>query len=234
MMRLTKRFLSLVAAIGGLLAALGIAGQATAGGYAHAFRWYQPDTVALKVCVADMARVLMAANDKIAGPYGTGSAVIADEKIHFNGRGDEAEEAFLFPGKLDRNECRTMRDPYDAAVTACLLVARDHFPPGLLGIESDGQWSTGDWDRGRRLYQQVLGRQPLNPISETDEVAPDVPPGQFGAANRPEEWTPLPVSLWWGSWWRSFGCLFALIPRSSLLLREAGSIEFAATPLGRF
>ena len=190
----TRPLAPLVAAAVGMLAAIGVARGVFASGYAQSFRWYQtPDAAKVKACVADMARVLEAANDKIAGPDGTGAPVIADDRIHFNGRGDDAEEAFLFPGKPDRNECRTMREPYDAVVTACLLVARDHFPSEVLGIASDGQWSNGDWDQGRKLYQRIFGRQALKPMPDVNDDALDAAPVPPGVANQPEEWTPLSV-----------------------------------------
>lgn len=221
MTRLTRP-LALAAAVSCALAALSGAREAAAGGYAHSFIWYQkPDAAAAKACVADMARVLAAAKDRIAGPDGTGAPVVAADKVHFNGRGDDAEEAFLFPGKPDRNECRTMREPYDAAVTACLLVARDHFPPEVLGIESDGRWSDGDWDKGRRLYQQIFGRRALDPLTQSDAEAPDAPAPGIGAAGQPEEWTPLSIIVVVGI----FGALVWMFvrPHSAFVITVEGS-----------
>src|SRR5437588_186763 len=74
------------------------------------------------------------------------------------------------------------------AVTACLLAARDHFSPDELKIESDGQWEDGDWNEGAKLYQQVFGRAPANPINRSDE--PPAGPG-IDLPDRPEEWSPL-------------------------------------------
>jgi hypothetical protein len=82
-----------------------------------------------------------------------------------NGIGDGANEPFVFPGELGFNFCKTEGKPYDAVVTACLLVAHDHFPTSVLSIDSDGSYSEGDWEEGIKLYSSVLGRIPRNPIS---------------------------------------------------------------------
>ena len=97
-------------------------------------------------------------------------------------------EPFVFPGRAGFNFCKTNGKLYDAAVTACLLVARDHFSPDELKIDSDGQWEDGDWNAGAKLYQQVLGRAAANPINRSDE--PPAGPG-IDLPDRPEEWGPV-------------------------------------------
>jgi hypothetical protein len=71
---------------------------------------------------------------------------------------------------LGFNFCKTAGKPYDEVVTACLLVARDHFPEDILSIDSDGSWSDGDWQEGTKLYTTVLGRPARNPMSPTARV----------------------------------------------------------------
>src|SRR5262249_61809233 len=68
----------------------------------------------------------------------------------------------VFPGEVGFNRTQTQWTPDDAVVTACLLVARDHFAPSILEIESDGQYDGRYWAAGRALYARVLGRTPKN------------------------------------------------------------------------
>jgi hypothetical protein len=141
-------------------------------GYSHYFTWRKaPDEVRLKACIQDLSRVTAAANESLAGPDGVGSPVVELLKIAFNGRAAEAHEPFLFPGHPGFNFCKTFAKPYDAAVTACLLVARDHFPPDTLEIRSDGDWQ--DWTEGARLYQHVFGRPALSPLSSPAPLGSD-------------------------------------------------------------
>jgi hypothetical protein len=84
--------------------------------------------------------------------------------VDLNGIGDDECEPCVFPGDLGFNFCKTRALPYDAVVTACLLVARDHFPSYELSISSDGSWPD-DWQDGSKLYSAVLGRTPKYPMS---------------------------------------------------------------------
>ncbi len=121
---------------------------------------------------------------------GTAAPVVGERKIEFNGRGKLARQPFVFPGEVDSEDyssCMTFGKPYGAAVAACLLVARDHFPSGQLLITSDDTWGNGDWRQGARLYQQVFGKQPDNPTSWSDEdfsQPPDQPTEDMGLVAR--------------------------------------------------
>jgi hypothetical protein len=139
------------------------------GGYTHYFTWRQkPDGEQLKACLADMQKVVIAAKGLLAGPEGEGSPVLQNAQLQFNGRGEEdSHEPFIFPGQVGFNFCKTQGKPYDAAVVACLLVARDHFPSDVLEIASDGDWNHGDWADGSRLYKSVFDRTPQNPMAST-------------------------------------------------------------------
>ena len=148
-------------------------------GYDHYFTWLQkPDPNALVKCIADMRRVIDARRNLLAGADGEGPPVLESLKLEFNGIGDEAHEPFVFPGTIIHdppipgvpsgfNSCKTQWKPYDEVVTACLLVARDYFPPSVLEIKSDGSWqggTDGDWSAGANLYQAVFGRRANNPL----------------------------------------------------------------------
>jgi hypothetical protein len=140
-------------------------------GYSHYFTWHKkPDQARLKECVEQMRKVVNAARWTLAGADGEGDPIAEPSRVELNGRGEEAHEPFCFPGGMAYNFCKTQGKPYDAVVTACLLVARDHFPADVLEISSDGSWSEGDWDAGKALYKQVFGKSAGNPMGPDNEV----------------------------------------------------------------
>jgi hypothetical protein len=133
-------------------------------GYTHYFTWHQkPNDADLKACISEMHRIIEARTNLLAGPDGTGNIIIDPLHVELNGIGDNAHEPFIFPGDLGFNFCKTEGKPYDVVVTACLLVAHDHFPSSL-SINRDGSWP-GDWRDGITLYSSVLGHPPHNPMS---------------------------------------------------------------------
>lgn len=183
------------------VAAMGADAQA---GYTHYFTWNSPpDEAALKACIADMRRIVVAAKDIVAGPDGTGSPDVEATEIEFNGRGADAHEPFIFPGNAGFNFCKTQFKPYDAVVTACLIAAHNHFPSSTLAIASDGHWNEGDWLEGARLYKKALGRMPADPTGELEE--PQQFPGQpFPAQPQDSGYFDLvalivlgAIAIWW-------------------------------------
>jgi hypothetical protein len=134
-------------------------------GYTHYFTWHQkPSPDRLRACIADMRKVVEAGRKLLAGPDGTGNPELTDQGIVLNGRGPEAHEPFVFPGAQGFNFCKTALKGYDAVVGACLIVARDHFPPEVLVIDSDGDWDGEEWAEGKALYWHTFGRTPQNPM----------------------------------------------------------------------
>jgi hypothetical protein len=131
-----------------------IPGRAHAG-YSHYWTWRTPpDATALGACIADMKRIAAARADRVT--------VTSDGRsISINGVGELAHEDFSFPAAPF---VKTNGKPYDEVVTACLLVARDHFPTSVLTIDSDGDWD--DWAAGRALYKEVLGRDARPPFAD--------------------------------------------------------------------
>jgi hypothetical protein len=161
-----------------LAAAVAMPSTAQAG-YSHYFIFTSPpDETRLKACIADMGRIVAAADQLVAGPDGAAAPIVEPLKIEFNGRGENAHEPFVFPGKVGVNNCKTQFKPYDAVVTACLIVAHDYFPPSTLTIASDGQWDDGDWAAGARLYEKALSRRPTDPTYAPDDVQPLPDPQQ--------------------------------------------------------
>jgi hypothetical protein len=86
------------------------------------------------------------------------------ESIVFNGIGELAHEPFNFPGGPVFNFTKTLDKPYDAVVTAALIVARTCFTSDELQIESDGNWEK--WSEGRRLYAKTFGKDPPNVFAD--------------------------------------------------------------------
>jgi len=173
-------------------------------GYTHYYTWHEtPDPAALKSCIREMRQIIDARTNILAGPDGTGAVVISDANLVLNGIGDDAHEPFVFPNKLGFNFCKTAVKPYDEVVTACLLVARDHFPSSVLSIDSDGSWSEGDWRAGAELYASVLGRHPRNPMSPLWLVVG----WRLGLAAYATELVVVILVVWflWKRWRRSRG-----------------------------
>jgi len=151
--------------LSGLVSLLLFASTSQAG-YTHYFTWHQkPDEDKLKECLARMGQVVKAATKIVAGPDGEGDPNVGPLQLEFNGKGEEdAHEPFVFPGQVGFNFCKTNWKPYDAVVTACLLVARGHFSADVLEIASDGDWNEGAWADGQALYRQVFGKPAGNPM----------------------------------------------------------------------
>lgn len=134
-------------------------------GYTHYFTWLsQPDPDEIARCVERMSQVVNAAGNLVAGIDGTGEVEILSHELAFNGRVPLDHEPFVFPGQAGFNFCKTAYKPYDAVVTAALIVARDCFPADLLEITSDGPWPA--WSDGAELYTQTFGSEPTTSLTE--------------------------------------------------------------------
>ncbi len=161
-----------------LIAALTLSCFDALAGYTHYYTWKQtPDEASIKACVADMNRLIEARKSILVSPYRrdltAGSLKLSPTNVDFNGIGRKAHEPFVFPYVLPDHDsfnfCKTQLKPYDEVVTACLIVARDHFSPAVLEIDSDGEWP--DWSRGARLYTSVFGRPARNPMTSNGLAA---------------------------------------------------------------
>lgn len=104
----------------------------------------------------------------IADAYGDGEPLLSADEIAFNGAEPEEYESFILGTRQDpdtrhrtwRGErftwtfCKTARRPYDLAVTATLLRARQ-LAPWHFAIGSDGYWDS-DWKPARDLVGQLF------------------------------------------------------------------------------
>lgn len=85
-----------------------------------------------------------------------------DERVMFNGFGDDAHETFLVtPNSLGFNFCKTARKPYDAVVVAC-LISLGRIYGDAVEIGSDGDHA--DWSEGAALYQMAVQRTAIIPL----------------------------------------------------------------------
>lgn len=149
------RLLSLVVAVVALLLP-----SAAHAGYTHYWKWRrEPDEPRVERAVSEMRRIVESKKEILE----VGDAAGLDVLIVFNGVGPNGHEPFRFPGRPDLDFVKTEQKPYDAVVTACLIVARDHFTEEELVIASDGTWDA--WRAGRDLYEQALERQPNDPLN---------------------------------------------------------------------
>jgi hypothetical protein len=162
-------------------------------GYTQYWTWKEkPDDKALKACIQEMRLIISARTNILANPDGNAgsTAIITETNVDLNGIGELSHEPFVFPGEPGFNFCKTAGKPYDAVVTACLMVARDHFPIKTLEIDSDGDWNSGDWNDGANLYASVLNRAANNPMVSWDIL--------IGLLHR--LWLPLIILIPLGIW----------------------------------
>ncbi len=138
-------------------------------GYTHS--WRRPralDFAAFMAASADCAKVaeLAAARGiELAGWDGSGEPTFEPAIVAFNGLGEASHETFAVPCVSDAREhegmepegmvfefCKTNRKPYDAAVTACLLVLKHHLGDAILVTSNGG---IGEWQAGIELAAEA-------------------------------------------------------------------------------
>lgn len=132
--------------------------------YGHNWTWKAaPDSVKLRNCVSDMTLLLKATPVPLGGIDGAGEPMTRDAVITFNQKseGTKVGDPFVFPGNIGYNACKTNKAPYDVTVTACLIVAMEHFSKDEIAIGSDGKINeAGEWKEGITLFRKVFGRDP--------------------------------------------------------------------------
>ena len=142
-------------------------------GYTHYF-YMEPELDAVKfgAFASDCGRIVKAAQgagmELMSWDGEGGVPEITDDKVSFNGFGDESHESFVvkrvsskstpYSSSDDKGRvfhfCKTAMKPYDEAVTACLVSLKHHFGDAVA-VHSDGD--NEDWELGRKLCQEVCG-----------------------------------------------------------------------------
>jgi len=82
------------------------------------------------------------------------AVLINDEVIAFNGIGDDGHETMCLQcNSIGFNFCKTNFKPYDAVVTALLIIV-NHHAPDCYSIRSDGDQF--EWQNGMDLVNEHL------------------------------------------------------------------------------
>jgi hypothetical protein len=127
-------------------------------GYTHYFRTKvvpKEAYASIKTDFETLIPFLTVRNSPLAGWDGEGEAIINDEEIRFNGVGEDGHETMSLG--LDTNGfnfCKTVRKPYDLAVTSLLVIASQHLGDNVR-VSSDGYLS--EWNEAMTLCQSTLG-----------------------------------------------------------------------------
>ena len=131
--------------------------RALAGDYR--FTWQEkPDPKRLLVAKADMRRIAASRPEFV-------KVVNHEVQISIESVKDSPHEAFSFPGMSSVSESevagpdnivKTLSEPFNEVVAACLLTARAHFSSDELEITTTNDLET--WNGGRALYAKVFGR----------------------------------------------------------------------------
>lgn len=138
-------------------------------GYTHYFKMLDNATPEMYKAFSDEAHEILRTaeiNKGIQLADGMGEELTAwqadDERVMFNGFGDDAHETFLWtPNSTGFNFCKTAQKPYDVVVVA-VLIALGRAYGDAVEISSDGEYA--DWTDGAALYQMAVQRTAIIPI----------------------------------------------------------------------
>ena len=127
-------------------------------GYTHYWRHEKIEQETFDKIVNDFEKVIPAIGVKLGNGYGEGEPIMDQEIIVFNGDSsvDMDHESFVLEcgSPSSFNFCKTACKPYDIAVTACLVIAKNHLGDDIR-VSSDGELK--DWKSAIGLCQEVLG-----------------------------------------------------------------------------
>lgn len=126
-------------------------------GYTHYWNQQPIDSDTWKRIVADIETVIERSNVPVAMDFDDPEtpALINDDKIWFNGIGDNGHETFVVKRVYTGSEfCKTARKPYDTLVCAALIILNTHAPE-CIQVSSDGD--ADDWSLAYDLVQRYLG-----------------------------------------------------------------------------
>ena len=93
---------------------------------------------------------------ELASGNGTGKPIFQDNKVCFNGVGDDSYESCYFA--LDNedygfNFCKTARQPYDGAVCLALLCFKKYFGEDF-SYSSDGNSEDEGWKLATEIFNK--------------------------------------------------------------------------------
>ena len=129
-------------------------------GYTHYWTFEKPLTEGVFEAVRDRVKAIVETAREAGIPLETNFGI-----GHFaiNGQGEGAHETFsIHVRDSDFNFCKTAEKPYDAVVTAILILLKNEIGADIT-VTSDGTWN--DWEGGRLLFETVFDEQPESVIS---------------------------------------------------------------------
>ena len=130
-------------------------------GYTHYWTLEKPITQEFFDSVRDRVKAIVETGREGGIPLETDFGI---SHVAINGVGSGAHETFsIFVGDQSFNFCKTAEKPYDAVVTAILILLKNEIGADIT-VTSDGTWD--DWEGGRLLFETVFDEQPESVISE--------------------------------------------------------------------
>jgi|TARA_R110000851_G_scaffold73614_2_gene162366 hypothetical protein len=113
------------------------------------------DSLFTQIC-EDISSLIANSPVPVAGFQGEGSFIITEDKVVFNGKGEEACEEFSFTKNANgsaMNSTKTMALPYDVLVQSSLLVLKFYLGDSIE-ITTDGEFE--DWKKAIGFTRFVL------------------------------------------------------------------------------
>jgi len=110
---------------------------------------------------------------EIRGADGTGSPVLTERQIIFNGDQNSSNdyETFWLENDGFGGSCKTARMPYDSTVCAILLRVSESNPQFIF--HSEGDWDD-EWVPAREIYESALNREAEMPTRVNENGSPMV------------------------------------------------------------
>jgi hypothetical protein len=130
-------------------------------GYTHYWTLDKPITQDFFESIRDRVKEIVETAREAGIPMETDFAI---DHVAINGQAEGAHETFsIYVEDNDFNFCKTAEKPYDAVVTAILILLKKELGDSIK-IKSDGTWD--DWEGGRLLFETVFDEQPESVISK--------------------------------------------------------------------
>ena len=130
-------------------------------GYTHYWTLEKPITQEFFDSVRDRVKAIVETGREGGIPLETDFGI---SHVAINGVGSGAHETFsILVGDQSFNFCKTAQKPYDAVVTAILILLKNEIGADIT-VTSDGSWR--NWEGGRLLFETVFDEQPESVISE--------------------------------------------------------------------
>ena len=130
-------------------------------GYTHYWTLEKPITEDFFESIRDRVKEIVETAREAGIPLETNFGI---DYFAINGQAEGAHETFSVNVEdNDFNFCKTAEKPYDAVVTAILILLKKELGDSIK-ITSDGTWN--NWEGGRLLFETVFDEQPESVISK--------------------------------------------------------------------